>query len=47
MKRYSAYNIKTGESVYLGRLSRQDLQPLFLRYKREAGWRIFVTERRK
>ena len=37
MKRYRAYNTRTGESVYLGRLTRQDLQPFFLRYKREAG----------
>ncbi len=47
MKRYMAYNKRTGQTVYLGSLSRPDLQPMFLRYKRELGWRIFQTQRSK
>jgi len=47
MKHYRAINVRTGEKLYLGLLSRRELQPAFSRYSREDGWRIFETKPRR
>ncbi len=44
MKHYRAINVKTGEKLYLGLLTREELQPAFSHYLREDGWRIFETK---